>query len=208
MNLDDLIQLIVVVIAMSGGLIAQILQGKKRAARRARRQAHRHPAPKVPSSPDVPDVPPGEDEIARRVREMLERAAGRKPAPELREPPRAEPPPPAPAEAEPRPSYSRDTTVRKGFQQEGKAMGGDFRVFPPSGISEGPVRRGKERKKKAPAAVKAKIPEDLPAAAAVRLDAAHLALLLRCRPELGILGYEILGPPPALREKPPSWEWW
>ena len=207
MGLDEVLQLLFIILAVGGGLIAQVIQGKKRAARRAGR-----PGPPVQGGGVPPAGGPGEDEIARRVRELLERASGRKvqaPSPSA---PRAEPPP-APRKAQARPSYSTDTKVRKGFQEEGKAMGGDFRLFPPSGVSEGPGRGGKKRKKKADQVLEPakEVPEKAPLpwvlTAGKKIDSARLAAFLYSHPELAILGYEILGPPPSIREKPPSWEW-
>ncbi len=216
MSLDDVIQLIILLLVMGGGLIAQMFQAKKRSARRAQRMGRpRGGAPPAPGGGGPMAQPPGEDEIARRVRELLERASGRKPEPPPKPvPPKVEPPPARQTlggEVPPS-TFAGKEGMDAGFQRDDKEMGGSFRVFPPSGISEGPGRGGEKRKKKPrkapppkPAPRKKVLPWVLEPGK--KLDAASLAALLYAHPELGILGYEILGPPPAIREKPPSWEW-
>ncbi len=219
MSLDDVIQLVILLLVMGGGLIAQMFQAKKRTARRAaRKPPHRGgigPAP-APGSKGPAPAPPGEDEIARRVRELLERASGRKAPPPAEKPPapKVEPPSHQAWGTLPPSTFEGEKRMDAGFQREGAEMGGSFRVFPPSGISEGPGRGGKKRAKKArrkePAGGTKKGRGTGPSwmvGPGGRLDPAALAAFLKAHPEWAILGYEILGPPPALREKPPSWEW-
>ncbi len=209
MSLDDILQLLILLIVMGGGFIVQIFQAGKRTRRRQK-------SPKRPVSTGGPQASPTEDDIGRKVRELLERAAGR------REP---EPPPPKePPKVEPRVQtgpevpesiFSGGKGSGEDFQVAGREMGGSFKVFPPSGISEGPGRGGGRRKKKK--GLRPGAAEEAPAAGPPsstllplrgKVDAASLAAFLASRPDLAVLGYEILGPPPALRERPPSWEWW